>query len=281
MNLDERAMLVSLKISLPTGTRRDKQATEDVEKLHNARNLGRFNKDLINKKFTAKVKAVESQARAYLYMMTLPWGDNGSRLIAVRRHAEFAAKMLEFGNMFDTEAATIITQWPAIVVEAQQRLNGLFDPRQYPGVDTLGKKFRFRVSYTSVPRGDDLRVALDDAVVGEMRAQLEEEKATYLKGTQVEAWSRLYEKVEHMAVRLADPEGRVYDSVVEGLAEVCDILPDLNFTDDPRLANAIAIVKKTLLVTPDKLRASPETKVNTAAAARLIADRIGGWMTKE
>lgn len=281
MKLTERAILVSLKIGLPTGTRRDKQATEDVEKAHNARNLGRFNKDLINKKFLANIKSVETKARAYLYAMTVPWGDDDSRLLAVRRHVEFAEKMNGYGAQFDTEASTIINTWPDIVDEARKRLNSLFDPRQYPDAATLPNKFKFRVGYTPVPSSGDVRCALDDAQLREMRQRIDEDVRNSLAQTNMKAWERLYAQVDHMAQRLGDPESRVYDSVVDNLAELCDILPDLNFTDDPRLNKAIALVQQQLLVPVEALRNQPETKENTALAARKIANAMSGWMKKE
>lgn len=280
MNLTERAILVALKVSLPTATRRDKAATQDVETVRNARDLGRFNKDLINKTFLAKIKSTESAARAYLYAMTVPWGDDDSRLLAIRRNMEFSQKMQTYGAEFDAQAIAIQKNWLTIVAEAQGRLKTLFDATQYPHIDVLPSKFNFRILYTPVPTGGDLRVSLDTQQLKEMKARIDEDARAALQATAGVAWRRLYEEVAHMAARLAIPKGRLHDTVVTNLANVCDILPDLNFTDDPKLNKAIALVKKQLLVSPETLRSQPDVKENTAIAAKKIADAIGGWMVR-
>ena len=66
MKLDERAILVSLKVSLPATSRRDKSATEDVERVRQIANAGRFNKDLVHKQYFENIKYIESAARKYL-----------------------------------------------------------------------------------------------------------------------------------------------------------------------------------------------------------------------
>lgn len=280
MNLAERAILAALKISLPTATRRDKQATEDVEKKHNSRNLGRFNKDLINRSFLVKIKSVEADARAYLYAQTVPWGDDDSRLLAARRHMKFAIKMQEFGALFDTEAQVIINDWDKIVDEAKRRLGKLYNASQYPHRAVLPSRFRFHVGYVPVPTSGDLRVALDEVQLTELRARIDEDARAALAATNAEAWDRLYKKVSHMADRLSETKGRVHATVVSGLVEVCEVLPDLNFTDDPRLNKAISLVKEKLIVPVEILRNRPEVKESTAVTARKIADAMAGWMRK-
>lgn len=281
MNLSERAILVSLKIGLPTGTRRDKQATADVERIHNGTNLGRFNKDLINKQFFAAIKSVESAARAYLYSQTVPWGDDDSRLLSASRQMKFAAQMQVYGAAFDAETTVIIGKWHVIVAEAEGRLGPkLFDKRQYPDAATLPDKFKFRVSYAPVPTGSDLRVSLDDAQLKELRARIDEDTKAALSTTQGAAWGKLYEKVAHMAEVLSRDKTRIHESMVTNLTEVCDILPELNFTDDPRLTKAIALVKKNLIVDTDRLRDDPTVKESTAIAAKKIASAMEGWMVR-
>jgi hypothetical protein len=266
---------------LPTATRRDRQATEDVEQKYLSKALGRFNKDLVHKKYFAAIKTVEYTARAYLYDQTVPWGDDDSRLLAVRRHMKFAQKMQEFGAAFDAEALVIESQWPDIIAEAAIRLAGLFELRQYPAQEQLSSRFAFRVAYTPVPVSGDLRVALDVEQLAEMRARIDEDGKAALKATQSGAWERLHSKVAHMADILTRDKTRIHDSLVQNLVDVCDVLPDLNFTDDPRLNKAIALVKKQLVIPAERLREDPAVKENTAAAAKKIADAMSGWMKND
>lgn len=278
MNLSERAILVGLKISLPTLTRRDKTATSDVEFKYASKEMGRFNKDLVNKKFFAAIRTVEYNARSYLYAQTVPWGDDESRLLSVRRHMDFATKLQEFGAAFDVEAQAIQSNWPAIMSEAQQRLDKLFDPTQYPAPNALSSRFAFRVAYRPVPTGGDLRVDVDAAMLKEMRARIDEDSRAALAETKGEIWQRLYDEVAHMADVLSRDKTRIHESLVQNLVRQCDILPDLNFTDDPRLTKAIALVKAKLVVPVSRLRDDEGLKNDTALAAKKVAAAMKGWM---
>lgn len=277
MNLQERALLVSLSIKTPTVTRRDRKATEDVEKLHNSRDLGRFNKDLVRKDFFAPIQAAVTAARGYLYAMTVPWG-NDYWLLAVRRQTEFALKMAEHEQAFSAQADALAAKWPEVVEEAEKRLGDLFDRDQYPTPTSVREKFRFRVKYLPVPSKDDLRVSLDSEQLEEMRLRVEEDTREAIREGSMVAWERLYEAVDRMATSLAKPEGRVYDTVVSNLAELCDRLPDLNFVDDTRLDKAIALVKQQLILPVERLREDKTMKASTAASAAKIASAMAGWM---
>ena len=59
-------------------------------------------------------------------------------------------------------------------------------------------------------------------------------------------WFRMYEVVSHFAKRLGDPDARLYASVFMKVAEMAEILPKLNITNDPAL-NVLAEQVKTQL----------------------------------
>lgn len=279
MNLQERAVLVSLNVRMPTITRRDRKATEDVERLHNSRNLGRFNKDLVRKDFFAPIQAAVTAARGYMYSMTVPWG-NDYWLLAVRRKMEFAEKMLAHIGAIEAQADALAAKWPEVVEEARTRLGDLFEADQYPSPTAVRERFKVRLKYLPVPSGNDLRVSLDDEQLTEMRLRIEEDTREALNEASRVPWERLHEAVERMATSLAKPEGRVYDTVVSNLAGLCDTLPDLNFVEDERLTKAITLVKQQLILPVERLREDKGMKANTAAAAAKIAGAMAGWMNR-
>lgn len=81
--LSTRAMLVSLSISQWSGRRLDREITDEVNQSHNAASdAGRYNKLLLPKEALGGIVSVVSETRTDFLKRTLPWMDNGSRIMA-------------------------------------------------------------------------------------------------------------------------------------------------------------------------------------------------------
>jgi len=93
-----------------------------------------------------------------------------------------------------------------------------------------------------------------------------------------EVWTRLFDRVKHMAEKLADPKAIFRDSMVENAREICALLPRLNFADDPNLEAMRQQVEATLLKHPDALRNDPDLRRDTAAEAKAIMDKMSVFM---
>jgi hypothetical protein len=93
-----------------------------------------------------------------------------------------------------------------------------------------------------------------------------------------EVWDRLYERVKHMAEKLADPKAIFRDTMVENTKELCALLPRLNFMDDPDLESLRQQVESSLLKHPEALRNDPDLRRDTAAEAKQIMDKMSVFM---
>jgi hypothetical protein len=94
-----------------------------------------------------------------------------------------------------------------------------------------------------------------------------------------EVWQRLYDRVKHMAEKLADPKAVFRDSMIENAREICMILPRLNFTDDPNLESLRQEVEMGISNHhPDALRNDPDLRRSTAAEAKAIMDKMSVFM---
>ena len=87
MNLTHDAMLVSLRINSWSGRLYDRQASQQVA-VHNDAdtNAGRYNKRLLPKQAFAALAATMSNARTSHNANTLPWDDQGGRLLTVANY---------------------------------------------------------------------------------------------------------------------------------------------------------------------------------------------------
>ncbi len=89
MDLSTDAMLVSLRISAWSGRLHDRRASNHVAAHHEASaGAGRYNKRLLPKSAFAALTATASKARTTYYEQTLPWDDQGFRLLPVANYDE-------------------------------------------------------------------------------------------------------------------------------------------------------------------------------------------------
>jgi len=65
---------------------------------------------------------------------------------------------------------------------------------------------------------------------------------------------------------------------VENAREICDMLPRLNFNDDPNLEAMRRQVEASLIKHPDALRNDPILRRDTAADAKAIMDKMSIFM---
>jgi predicted secreted Zn-dependent protease len=93
-----------------------------------------------------------------------------------------------------------------------------------------------------------------------------------------EVWTRLFDRVKHMAEKLADPKSIFRDSMVDNAREICALLPRLNFNDDPQLEAMRQEVESKLIKHPEALRNDPDLRRDTAAEAKAIMDKMSVFM---
>src|SRR5579884_3866071 len=81
-SLSSRAMLCSLSISMWSARKHDPAASEEIASRHGAKSdAGRYNKVLLPKQALAEIQKIVSEARHEHYFITLPWADDGYRVL--------------------------------------------------------------------------------------------------------------------------------------------------------------------------------------------------------
>jgi hypothetical protein len=93
-SLSSRAMLCALSISMWSARKQDAEASEEIAQRHGAQSdAGRYHKVLLPKKALAEIRKIASEARQLHYFMTLPWDDNGYRVLPAAAYMEHTEKM--------------------------------------------------------------------------------------------------------------------------------------------------------------------------------------------
>jgi len=290
-NLNERAMLSSLHISTWSGMMIDRAVTDEVNESHKAaKDAGRYNKRLVATKFLSGISQAHSNARAAHRLLTLPWEDDGTRILATVGYEAYVRKMRECRLKAEAEVKTFLESPDAYVQEAKQRLAQMFDINDYPDTSTLATKFGFDVEIKPMPDAADFRAKLSDASVAAITKDIERRTNQRLETAMNDVFNRVVELVGRMSKRLRDyvppkdgnrAEGIIRDSVVYDISELAtEVLPVLNVTDDPRIT---ALQKQLLdeLVehSPEILRADAKVRAATLSKADRLLKKVQGYLT--
>lgn len=282
--LATRAMLSGLTIRQWTARKLDKRVTKEVNDRHGAAaDAGRYNKALIAKGALEAIVSAANAARASHYLRTLPWLDDGARILPAAGYMAYSSELREHRIAFESAVETFLAGYPDFVADAEGRLNGLFNLADYPAANEIRTRFAFAVRMLPMPVADDFRVAIGDGQAATIRAEIEQATREALDGAMRDAWNRVVDTVGRMVERLnaykpgADgtrAEGIFRDSLVENVRELVALLPSFNLTDDAFLTATVARLEAELCQhTAADLRESDTLRVDTAkAAAAILAD---------
>jgi hypothetical protein len=275
--ITERAMLAAVHISVWSATKHDKQISREVAAQHGAhQDAGRYNKKLL--KEAEKLEALRTLAgkiRAYFYLITLPWSDEGYRILPAHLYFELSKKMQQFEQEFHSAVDEFVSAYPSYVEDVKPALNGLFRTEDYPEPRKIREKFELRLEILPIPTGNDFRVALSEEQKQRISGQIDRTvREALARGTE-DLWLRLRKVVAHMVDRLQDVDGRLHASVVDNISELVDVLPHLNIAQDAQLDAFVEEVKTKLCgYTAKQLKQNQLLRATTASDAAEIVSRI-------
>ena len=248
------AVLVELNISTWTARKLDKQTTKEIvkDKQAGSADAARLSKNLLagmnNLKRVTDFVAIK---RNEFYAMTLPWSDSGQRLTPMTQFFE----LKQWVNDCDAEFTLLVTEflrdYPTLISAQAFQLGALFDRNEFPTVDDITDKFRFKVTFLPLPDTGDFRVDAPNEVVAEMKQEYEAMFKERVASVNQDLWTRLHDTLKHMSDRLGyDDTGKAKifrDTMVDNAVELCDMLKRLNVTNDPKLEKARAGLESALL----------------------------------
>lgn len=252
--IETSAMLVELSISCWTARKLDKRVSQEVDETNATKSrAGNYNKNLLagTQKLDNIVKYA-ANVRAWHNMNTLPWSDNGQRLLPVEHFLTYKQRIGEYEQEYNELVKDFLTSYPDLVDAAAFQLGKLFDRNEYPQAEDIANKFNFRFVFSPVPLAGDWRVSIGQQAREELEAQCSNVIAERTNAAMKEAWSRLHECLSHTSERLTDTadggKRKIFrDSLVENAQELCEMLKILNVTKDPELERARSQLAQTFI----------------------------------
>jgi hypothetical protein len=274
--ITQRAMLAAVHISAWTATKHDRKVSREVADQNGARErAGRYNKQLLmGASKLDELRSLAGQIRQHFYKVTLPWSDEGLRLLPSHFLFELKAKMREFEREFTEAVESFLDVYPAYIQEARSELGGLFRAEDYPSAEKLRDKFSVKLDILPFPAGEDFRVEMSAEEHARMAREIDADtKEKLAKGTE-ELWKRLRLVVSNMVERLNEPESRFHATLVTNIDDLVSVLPKLNVTQNPELDRFAAQVHASLCsYSAKELKTDDQLRGETAAqAAEIVAE---------
>ena len=222
MDLTHDAMLVSLRISAWSGRLYDRKASNHVAVHHEASaSAGRYNKCLLPKAAFAALTATMSKARSSHYEQTLPWDDQGSRLLTVANYEHYMELLDGLRERMVRERARFIEDYEANIDQARLDLGKLFRIEDYPSKEALQGRFGIRYRITPVPDADHFMAKLASDDTDRVKRDIESQIEERLHDAVGDLYRRLGEAVERVGDRLReDGDGKPLvfrDSMIENI----------------------------------------------------------------
>jgi len=256
ISIASSAMLVEMSISTWTARKLDKKVSAEVDVSKGTKtNAGNYNKNLLaGTGFLDTIIKYAANARAWHISQTLPWSDNGLRLLPVSNFINYKKQLTVLEENYMALVDKFLIAYPNLVSAAAFQLGDLFNRDEYPDADKIATRFKFNVNFMPVPTSGDFRIDIGEEAKNEIMQSCNNAYDERLNLAMRHAWNRLHECLLRMSDRLQvdlvdseeDDGGtgkkfkpRVFrDTLVENAVELVDMLKHFNLTNDTTLEQA-------------------------------------------
>lgn len=265
--LASSSVLGSLNISQYTARKKDKKTETEVIATNNAQSKKAAS---VYKNLFAECRELEAitsyaaDCRVWFNHVTLPWDDNGARIIPTASYFDVMAEVGARTTKFNALVQAFIKVYSTEVSAKAFTLGSLFDRSEYPDISTVAQKFAFSVNVSPMPLAGDFRVDIANDTLTEMREQYEKASTARVAEAMTDAFMRLKNHAEKVRDRLRaslefdptkvketeeyDADGKLikltvktprrpklYESMLDNGLELCGIMSSLNVLNDPKL----------------------------------------------
>ena len=254
--LSQKAMLTQLSFSVWTGRVKDNEVSSEVTTRKNAdKDSGTWWTYLIPRSAMRNINTAYGKCKATHNRYTLPWRDGGYRILPTAMFMKYSKAMREAKANFDEAVEQFIKDYPYYRTNAHKRLGKLLDHKSLPTVAEVRGRFGVHQEIFPLPSSADFRVDLAEEDVKEIRKEMKASIDVTIQKAMSSIWQQLIELVEKIEVTLHKPDKSFKNSLIKNLANFCELIPELNLTDDTELEEIRKeVVKKLTNLKPDTLR---------------------------
>lgn len=282
------AMLVDLFISTYSGRKQDRKTQDEVTTSKGAasKKAATVAKHLFaDCKELDDITKFQSRARALHYKLTLPWSDNGSRLLPMTKFMEYKQVMNDAEDEFRRLVMKFVSVYDTRVAAAAFQLGTLFNRSEYLTQAQVARRFSFEISFTPLPLSGDFRLDADLEVQRDLIESYEAKANARLQASMQDAWKRLHEVLLRISDRLGPTEdGKpkiFHETMLSNADELVELLRDFNVTGDPAMERArVALREAVLGVSAKELRTTEAVRVDVKQKVDEILGQFD-WFSDE
>lgn len=282
-----RQTMGAVKLSFSwLGTQRklsDSQTKQAADTFHAATDLVTASKRVIDTKNATyrTLTALKSQAAAYWRSMTLPYPQDGIRLMRQTDIPAFEEKMREFKEQLAAAAANLQLEYEALKEAAREKLGDLFNPEDYP--PTLEGVFELRWEYPPVEPPNYL-MTFNPELYAQEQTRIQQRFETAVIMAEDAFAEQLNDMVNHLVERLTDkPDGerKVFrNAAVENLKEFYANFRQMNVRSNAELERLIQRANDLVAgVDPDDLRQHKNLRETLSAQMTEVKTALDDLMT--
>ena len=303
-SISSSALLVYVSVSSWAGKIEAKTVSEEVSQQHNAENgVTQTFKKLFGKrdKHLFAIQQHITATRTLFKKSTLPWSDNGQRLVTTKAYFNLMKEMTGMRDKFWELVEDFLVEYNNKIIDMQARMGSLFNIDEYPTVDELRKNYDFKLEDTPLMPVGDWRLDINTDALQSAKDRYADMYSTKVEAAMLDIWKRLYEPLANMSERLdyedtgemeeyytkptaANPNGvlrtrkkdvKIFGgNLVSNITDMVDVLRVSNVTNSPRmndmadrLENALLGVTVEGLRDNDKQRKQAKADIDAAIAA--------------
>jgi hypothetical protein len=249
--LSSKAMLAELTIRKWGASKSDKMASDDLAMSKRSNpSMTRVTKTLMQSPHLIGFDQQAAAARNLHHSFTLPWLDNGLRILPVKKFLEYGRAIRDIKEQGNNCVNSFCDDYPNIIDKAKKSLGDLFKVTDYPDVRSLPDKFNISMRFFPLPNADDWRIQLSKEDV----AILKDELRDSFVDSQNRAVDDLHAKVRDKLTKLEDIldddpirlKQRLRETHLSSLDELPEWITVMNVFDDARLTKLASKLKNEL-----------------------------------
>jgi hypothetical protein len=285
MSITSKAMLAGVAISMWSARKLDRDITDQTNREHAATaDAGRYNKMLMPAGALADITTIAGKIRAEHYARTLPWADNGNRILSAVGYADFANVMRGLIADFDNAADAFARDYDGHREQRKRELNGMFKESDYPTADEIRARFRAKARIWPMPDAADFRVDLSAGESERIKAEIQAEFDANVQMAMRDVFTRVADVLARMVDRLkayapGSREGNFTGTLVENVRDLVKLVPSLNVTSNATLARICERMERDLCrYDAPALKEDAAIRRDTANAAAEILAEVSDFM---
>ena len=276
--LSERAVLVKLSSTSWRGKKQDKAVAQEIAQKYDINpRVGKYQKRLLKSDALQRFHDNVRNARAFHNMRTLPWLDEGMRILPSKLFMEYSGEVRNFIATSENCRDEFVAEYEDCKAQAKQELKGLFKESEYPPANRIAGRFSLSLGVYPIPEAGDFRVKLGVVQQNQIKKELTEQLQAVERQAMEDVWHRVYAMLEKLHDTFANDK-RIYKSTLAHAEELINLLPKLNIADDPQLNKLGQEIKlKVLSTNIETLKGDDTVRKETARKADKILKAMSGY----